>query len=68
MFQLQQMPPFINGDSQTNARGLIGNYIHPNQYWLPTGKSTNVVPPNSACLIALELVLSTQFSSAICDF
>lgn len=43
-FQLQQMPPFIYGDSQTNARRLSDIFILSNQYQPPTGKRSNVLP------------------------
>lgn len=74
VFQLQQMPPFIHGESDTKARGLNDNYIHRNQYRLPTGKSSNVLLPSFSCLIALEHVLSTELayvfkhSCAVCHF
>ena len=62
MFQLQQMPPLIYGDSQTEARRLNDNYIHPNQYRLPTGYGSNLLPPSSACLIALEHLLNMDLA------
>lgn len=52
----------VFGDSQTKARRLIDNYIHPNQFSFPTGKSSNILSRSYPCLIALEPVLSIAYS------